>query len=74
MGKLCKKPEKKKRLKNFPVGYVGRFYRNLADNVNTFLGFDFYGRIVNDADIPSEDICWLLVTFLKAYRTISTIM
>ena len=32
-GTLYKKPEKK-RLKNFPAGYVGRFYRNLADNVN----------------------------------------
>ena len=54
-GKLYKKPEKKK-LKNFPAGYVGKFYRNLADNVDTFLGSDFYGRIANDADIPSEDV------------------
>ena len=52
--KLYKKPEKKK-LKNFPVGYLGKFYRNLADNVDTFLGSDFYGRITNDADIQSED-------------------
>ena len=42
-GKLHKKTEKKK-LKNFPAGYVGKFYRNLADNVYTFLGSDFYGR------------------------------
>ena len=27
-----------KRLKNFPAGYVGSFYRNLADNVGNFLG------------------------------------
>ena len=45
MGKLCEKSEKKKRLKNFPVSYVGKFYRNLADNVNTFLGSDFYGKL-----------------------------
>ena len=53
--KLYKKPEKK-RLKNFPGGYVGKFYRNLADNVDIFLGSDFYGKIANDADIPSEDV------------------
>ena len=39
-GKLSKKKRKKK-LKNFPVGYVGKFYRNLADNVDTFLGSEF---------------------------------
>ena len=32
-GKLYKKEEKKK-LKIFPAGYVSRFYRNLADNVD----------------------------------------
>ena len=41
-GKLYKKP-KQSRLKNFPTGYVGNFYRNLADNVDDFLGSDFYG-------------------------------
>ena len=51
-GKLHKKPDKLW-LKNFPAGYVGRFYRNLADNVDNFLGFEFYGRIANDADILS---------------------
>ena len=39
-GKLHKK-EKQKRLKIFPTGYVGNFYRNLADNVDTFLSSDF---------------------------------
>ena len=47
-GKLHKKP-RQSRLKNFPTGYVGSFYKNLADNVNNFLGSDFYGRIANDA-------------------------
>ena len=52
---LLRKPKKKK-LKNFPAGCAGRFYRNLADNVDTFMGSDFYGRIANDSNIPSEDI------------------
>ena len=54
-GTLYKKPEKKK-LKIFPAGYVGKFYRNLADNVDNFAGSEFYGKIANDANIPSEDI------------------
>ena len=53
-GTLYKKPEKK--LKNFTAGYVGKFYRNLADNVNNFLGSEFYGKIEIDANIPSEDV------------------
>ena len=40
-GKLHKK-SKQSRLKNFPTGYVGNFYRNLAYNVDNFLGSDFY--------------------------------
>ena len=40
-GTLYKNREKK-RLKNFPAGYAGNFYRNLADNVDhDFLGFFF---------------------------------
>ena len=54
-GKLYKKTQKKK-LKNFPRGYLGRFYRNLGDNVDSFLGSDFYGRIANDADIPTDNV------------------
>ena len=54
-GKLHKKPEKIK-FKIFLVGYVGRFYRNLADNADNFFGSDFYGKIANDSNIPSEDI------------------
>ena len=54
-GKLHKKP-KQSRLKNFPAGYVGNVYRNLTDNVDNFLGSDFYGWIANDVNIPSEDI------------------
>ena len=54
-GKLYKKRETAK-LKNVSAGYVGRFYRNLADNVDNFLGSDFYGQITNDYNIPSEDV------------------
>ena len=54
-GKLYKKPEKIK-LKNFPAGYVGRFNRNLADNVDNFLGSDFYRKIANDTNILTEDV------------------
>ena len=43
-------------MRNFPVGYVGRFYRNLADNVDNFLGCDFYGQIANHYDTPTADV------------------
>ena len=44
-GKLYNKKEKRK-LKNFPAAYVGRFYRNFADNVDNFLGSDFKVRLL----------------------------
>ena len=53
--KLYKK-EKTERLKNFPAGYVGSFYKNLADNVDNFVGSNFYSRIAADSDIPKEDV------------------
>ena len=53
--KLYKK-ENTRRLKNFPAGYVGNFYRNLADNINNFTGCDFYSRIAADADLPRKDV------------------
>ena len=69
--KLHKK-EKKERLKNFPAGYVGSFYRSLGDNVDNLLGSEFYGRITNDADIHSEDVQkYILATsdFTKSIQT-----
>ena len=54
-GKLHKKT-KNSRLKNFPAGYVCSFYRNLADNTDNFIGSDFYRRIANDSNLPSEDV------------------
>ena len=68
---VYKKPEKKK-LENFPAGYVGIFYRNLADNVDNFLGYQFYGKIANDANIPSEDVQKYILTtsvFAKGIQT-----
>ena len=49
--KLNKK-QNTQRLKNFPAGYVGNFYRNVADNINT--DSDFYSRIAADTDIPKK--------------------
>ena len=69
--KLTKKTKKKK-LKSFLACYVGSFYRNLADNVDTFMGSDFYGRIPNDSNITSEDIeKYILATsdFTKGIQT-----
>ena len=69
--KLYKK-EETFQLKNFPAGYVGSFYRNLSDNVDNFLGSDFYSRITADADIPEEDVQkFILATsdFTKCIQT-----
>ena len=67
--KLYKK-EDTKRLKNFHAGYVGSFYRNLADRIDT--DSDFYSKIANDANIPKEDVQkYLLATsdFTKSMQT-----
>ena len=64
--------EKTFQLKNFPAGYVGSFCRNLSDNVDNFLGSDFYSRITADADIPKEDVQkYILATsdFAKSIQT-----
>ena len=51
--KLCKK-ENTKRFKNFPPGYVGGFYKNLVDRVDT--SSDFYLNKANGANNPKEDV------------------
>ena len=64
------KKENTKKLKNFPAGYVGSFYRNLADNINTTS--DFSSRIAANADIPKEDVQkYILATsdFAKSIQT-----
>ena len=70
-GKLHKEPEKLE-LNNFPAMYMGRFYRNRADNVNSFLGSNFYRKITSDYDIPSDDIKKYILTardFAKGMQT-----
>ena len=67
--KLYKK-ENTKRLKIFPAGYVGSFYRNLADRVDT--NNDFLATISNDVNIPKNDIQkYILATsdFPKSMQT-----
>ena len=54
-GKIHKE-KKTKKLKIFPAGYVGKFYRNLAGDNYGVAGSDFYSRIANDVDIPSSDV------------------
>ena len=73
-GKLTKKTKKKKKkkLKHVYAGYLRSFYWNLANNADTFMGSDFYGRIVNDSNIPSENIQkYILATsdFTKGMQT-----
>ena len=51
--KLYKK-DNTKRLKNFPAGYVGNFYRNLPDKVDT--SSDFFAQISNDVNILRDDV------------------
>ena len=51
--KLYKK-ENTPKLKNFPAGYVGSLYINLADSINT--SSDFYSRIADDLNIPKEHV------------------
>ena len=50
--KLYKK-ENMKRLKNFPAGYVGNFYRNL---ITSWHKSWFFAQISNDANVPREDV------------------
>ena len=72
--KLYKKNETRQ-LKNFPAGYVGNFYRNLADNIDDTS--DFFSRITADADIPREDVQkYILATsdFANVFRLKAIIM
>ena len=73
--KLYKK-ENTRQVKNFPAGYVGSFYRNLADIVDNTS--DFYSRITADADIPREDVqntYWPHQISQRAFkRTLTTVI
>ena len=59
-------------LKNFPAGYIGSFYRNFADNVDNFIGSDFYSRITADADIPKEDVQKYILAISDFAKSIQT--
>ena len=67
--KLHKK-ENTKRLKNFPAGYVGSFYRNLVDCVDT--SFNFYSNIANDTNIPKEDVQKYLLATSDCAKSMQT--
>lgn len=69
--KLYKK-EKTNRLENFHAGYVGNFYRNLADNIDNFTGSDFYFHIVADVDLPREDVQKYILATSDFAKTIQT--
>ena len=66
------KKEKTKRLKSFPAGYVGSFYRNLANNINNFTGSGFYSRIAADAAIPKEDVQKYILAMSDFGKSIQT--
>ena len=69
--KLYKK-ENARRLKNFAAGYLGNFYRNLADNIDSFTDCYFYSRIAADTNIPKQDVQkHIMVTsdFAKSIQT-----
>ena len=59
-------------MQNFTSIYVGNFYRNLADNVNNFIGSEFYGITADDSNRPPENVKkYILVTsdFAKGIQT-----
>ena len=59
-------------MQNFTSIYVGNFYRNLADNVNNFIGSEFYGITADDSNRPPENVKkFILVTsdFAKGIQT-----
>ena len=66
------KETKSKKLKTFPTGYVGKFYRNLAKNVDGAVRPDFYGRIIDMRTYLLamwKNICSLSATMLKGCKT-----
>ena len=65
------KKENTKRLKNFPAGYMGNFYRNLNDRVNNVQS-NFLSAISADTNIPKDNVQkYLLATsdFAKSMQT-----
>ena len=35
---------------------MGKFYRNLAQDIDSSVNRDFYGKTANDREVPSEDV------------------
>ena len=59
-------------MQNFTSIYVGNFYRSLDDNVNNFIGSEFYGITADDSNRPPENVKkYILVTsdFAKGIQT-----
>ena len=59
-------------MQNFTSIYVGNFYRNLDDNVNNFIGSEFYGITADDSNRPPENVKkYILLTsdFAKGIQT-----
>ena len=59
-------------MQNFTSIYVGNFYRNLDDNVNNFIGSEFYGITADDSNrLPENVKKYILVTsdFAKGIQT-----
>ena len=54
-GKVHKK-KRNQEFKTFPVGYVGKSYRDLTNKVDSATTSDFYSRIANNLHMPSKDI------------------
>ena len=44
----------------------------MADNVNNFIGSDFYSRITADADIPREDVQKYMLAISDFAKSIQT--
>ena len=59
-------------MKNFPAGYVGSFYRSLADNVDNFVGSDFYSWITKDSDLPEDDVQKCILAMSDVTKSIQT--
>ena len=69
------KKEDTRKLKIFPVGYVGNFCRNLADSVEC--SSDFFSRIAADATFRRKmfkNISFPLLILLRVFRPISITM
>ena len=68
--KLYKK-ENTKRIKHFPAGYLGNFYRNLADIVDNVQS-NFLSTISNNTSMPKDDAQKYLLAFSDFAKSMQT--